>query len=476
MRDVIIRKLNDIYVQVQCSQAIKKELYEYFSFYAKNYKHMPKYRDGLWDGKIRLFNYGDQTLYYGLAGKLVEYLKKEGYSFGIKSHPDFKKPPVTYNQVLDLPFKPYDYQLSTIERIFAKKRALVLSPTSSGKSLIIYMAVRQLLAEGKQIVIIVPTTSLVEQLYKDFKDYGWSDALKYCHKLYGGAKKISDKPVLISTWQSLYRQEKPFFDRFDAVFCDEAHLAQAVSIQGIMQKMPVCEYRIGLTGTIEDSKTHKLTLQGLFGKIHQTIKTHELMELGIVADLDIIGLQLDHNTHDCKIVSKMKYQDEIGFLVTHEKRNNLIKNLAIDLEGNTLILFQLVELHGIPLFQMIKKATKKKVFIVHGEISAQDREDVREYCEEHNDVIIVASYGTFSTGVSIKNLDNIILAHPFKSKIKILQSIGRSLRKATDDARATLFDVADNLLYSNTTFKHFKERLKLYANEKFNVEIQKVKL
>lgn len=352
---------------------------------------------------------------------------------------------------------------------------------NSGKSLIIYMIIRFLLLQNHKGLIIVPTVSLVEQLYKDFESYGWKNASQNVHKIYQGAEKNSDLPLTISTWQSIYNEPKTFFEKFDFVIGDECHLFTAKSLTNIMTSLVNAKYRIGTTGTLSGAKTHELTLKGLFGPVEQVTTTEKLMKDNHIADINIKCLLISYPKELCKVMKGSTYQEEITFLITNKYRNGIIRNLALTQEGNTLILFNFVESHGQVLYEDIIKSlgenSKRQVFFVHGGVGAEDREKVREIVEKEKDAIIVASYGTFSTGINIRNLHNVIFASPSKSRIRNLQSIGRSLRKSDIKSSATLFDIADDLVYQNHenyTMRHFLERVKLYSEEKFNFRIYKI--
>jgi superfamily II DNA or RNA helicase len=366
------------------------------------------------------------------------------------------------------------------------KRTLLLSPTSSGKSLIIYLLVRQLLKyKCKKGLIVVPTTSLVEQLYSDFADYstanGWNVA-ENIHKIYQGKEKDSDMPLTISTWQSLYNLPKEHFEQYDFIIGDEAHLFKAQSLTKIVSDCINAEYRFGLTGTLDGTKTHKLVLEGLFGPVMKVITTKELMDNKQIADFKIKCLVLKHEDEVCQLMMKKSYQDELEYLILNENRNKFIKNLAVSLNGNTLILYQYVDKHGKILYDMIKNTEKignRKVFFVYGKTDTETREEVRRLTEEENDAIIVASYGTFSTGINIRNLHNVIFASPSKSRVRNLQSIGRGLRLGDNKTEAVLYDIADDLRYKtymNFTLKHFVERTKIYDEEKFNYKLYKIGL
>ena len=373
-----------------------------------------------------------------------------------------------------------DYQKEAFIHAVQKNRCLLLSQTASGKSLIVYLLTRfnQLRIKNK-ILIIVPTTSLVEQLYKDFKDYGY-DSDRYVHRIYEGHSRDTDKQIIISTWQSIYNQPKKWFGQFDMIVGDEAHLFKAVSLTKIMTKLNKCKYRVGLTGTLDGTKTHKLVLEGLFGTVNKVVTTTELQETGKLADLKIFCLVLQHGKTERDFLKDKNYQEEMDFLVTNTKRSKFIRNLVTGLQGNTLCLFQYVEKHGQTLKEMIEeKADDKKIFYVHGGVEAEEREKIRFITEKSDNAIIVASFGTFSTGINIRNLHKIVFASPSKSRIRNLQSIGRGLRLKDNNSEATLYDIADDISYNdkeNYTLAHFRERINIYNEEDFNYEIHNVDL
>jgi superfamily II DNA or RNA helicase len=370
---------------------------------------------------------------------------------------------------------PRDYQIEGVYDALKHNRKLLISPTASGKSLMIYSLVRYYVERGQKILVVVPTTSLVEQMYKDFEDYSW-DASSYCHKIYSGREKTNNSPVTITTWQSIYKLERGFFEDFDVVIGDEAHLFKSKSLIQIMTKLHHAKYRFGFTGTLDGTQTHKWVLEGLFGPSYKIIRTSELMEKGHVSKLDIRCLVLKHKP---RIFAT--YEDEVQFIISHDKRNNFIKNLSLDLKGNTLILFSRVETHGKPLYELIYNAKKanRKVFFIHGGVDTEERELVREITEREEDAIIIASYGVFSTGINIRNLHNVIFASPSKSRIRNLQSIGRVLRKGKNKTKAMLYDISDDCTYNsrkNYTLNHLIERIKIYNEEKFNYEIITINL
>jgi len=329
----------------------------------------------------------------------------------------------------------------------------------------------------KPTLIIVPTVTLVHQMYSDFESYGFKSE-KYIHKIYSGQDKVTDKPIVLTTWQSIYKLRKDWFKQFDVVIGDEAHTFKATSLTSIMTKLEDCYYRFGFTGTIEDTQTHRLALEGMFGPVHKVITTDELMQQGHVANLKIKIITLSYPDEVKKVINKLKYHDEVDYIVTNEKRNKFIKNLSLSLEGNTLVLFQFVEKHGKILYNMIKdEAGDRKVFFIYGGVDGKDRDEIRHIVEKEKNAIIVASYQTLSTGVNIRNLHNYIAASPSKSKIRVLQSIGRVLRKSDTKDSAVLYDISDDLSWKsnmNTTMKHLVERIKIYDSEKFDYKFYKV--
>jgi superfamily II DNA or RNA helicase len=494
---IIVTKRNEAYVKIKCERGIAQELSDYFTFFVPGHQFTPAFRNRLWDGKIRLFDLRTFELYHGLVSYIEAFCKEREYSLEYGDpRPDLTDDYPVYHAdkfitELDLQSRGEaigvrDYQKSAYIHAMRNKRALLLSPTSSGKSLIIYLLIRQLLEyKCKKGLIIVPTTSLVEQLYTDFADYstanGWN-VEENVHRIYQGKDKNTDLPLIVSTWQSLYTQPKEYFEQFDFVMGDEAHLFKAQSLVTIMSSCINAKYRVGLTGTLDGTKTHKLVLEGLFGITEKVTTTKELMDNKQIADFKIKCLVLKHDDEICQLMKGKTYQEEMEYLILNENRNKFIKNLSVSLTGNTLILYQFVDKHGKILYDMIsntKNIGERKVFFVYGKTDTETREEVRRITEDENDAIIVASYGTFSTGINIRNLHNVIFASPSKSRVRNLQSIGRGLRLGDNKTEAVLYDIADDLRYKNHmnfTLKHFVERTKIYNEEKFTYKLYKIGL
>lgn len=482
MSDVNIEKVDQVYLKVEAEQGIIQELSDYFTFSVPGYKFMPAYKNKVWDGKIRLLNQRNNTIYYGLYDYIGKFCKDRDYEINnqLSVRNNF-----TYSDLVDyiksirLTVEPRDYQLQAITHCIQTNRSLLLSPTASGKSLIIYLLIRYF---NLKSLIIVPTVSLTKQMYTDFEAYDkhW-DVSSMCHVINQGKEKTSEKQVIISTWQSVYKLPKKYFSTFDLVVGDEAHLFKAKSLNNIMTKLTNAKYRFGTTGTLDDTQTHQLVLEGLFGTMFNVTTTKDLIDAKYLSKFQIKVIILKYDQEVSKLIKKMSYQEEMDYIVNHEKRNNFIRNLAIDQKGNTLLLFQYVEKHGRILYDSIleKSNEDRKVFFVHGGIDGDQREEIRKITEQERDAIIVASYGTFSTGINIRNLHNIIFASPSKSKIRNLQSIGRGLRKGDNKKEATLFDIADDFskgAYINYTLQHFKERIKQYNEQEFKYNMFTIKI
>ena len=490
MSEITITKVNEVYAKIECEKHIAKEISEYFTFFVPGYTFVPAYRNKIWDGKIRLFDSRNSQIYMGLIGNVEEFCQERDYTFTHNFVDDDYPLYHAKKFIGDLqihargePIEVREHQIEGYIHAMRKRRALLLSPTASGKSLIIYLIFRQLQQyQNLKGLVIVPTTSLVEQLYSDFADYNNDNMEEHLHRVYQGKDKESNKPLIISTWQSLYKLPKEYFHQFDYVIGDEAHLFKAQSLTTILTACINAKYRVGLTGTLDGTKTHKLVLEGLFGPVNKVITTRELIDKNQVSNFEVKCLILKHPDEKCLEYKDKTYQEEIQYLISNEVRNKFIKNLAVSLGKNTLILYQMVDKHGRILYDMIKDTEKignRKVFFVHGGTDTNDREEIRRIMEIENDAIVVASYGTFSTGINIRNLHNIIFAMPTKSTIRTLQSIGRGLRQSEGKEQATLYDIADDLRYKkhmNYTLKHFVERTKIYNDEQFPFKIYKIGL
>jgi superfamily II DNA or RNA helicase len=486
-----IEKLDEVYVRIFSDSSIEQELVDFFTYEYPGARFTPQFRARLWDGKVRLYDGIRKTLYLGLVPYVEQFAVSNGYAVEyvntVSVVNDIKTTDLeSFVAALELPEKIEirDYQIEAMTTAVAKERTLLLSPTASGKSFIIYSIMRWHLNAGRKCIIIVPTTSLVEQLYTDFEDYStvneWPTN-EHVQKLYSGFTKDITKDVLITTWQSVYLQPKSWFSQFNVIFGDEAHQFKAKSLTTVMEKMDKIRYRVGTTGTLDNKKIHKLVLEGMFGPVHRVTTTKKLMDSGKLAELNIMCVLLKYNEEIRKERKNKTYQEEMDWLVSCEPRNKFIRNLAVNSKGNTLVLFQYVEKHGKVLYDLIKNKVhdKRKIFFVYGGTETSDREAIRHITEGESDAIIIASFGTFSTGINIPSLENVIFASPSKSKIRNLQSIGRGLRLKDGKTTCNLFDLADDLhwkSWKNHTLNHAAERYKTYAEEEFKIKLVEVDL
>ncbi len=497
MTDIVnVEQINAVHLKINAEAGVKMELENFFKFQPNNYQFSPAYKNRVWDGWIRIFQAMRPVLYVGLFPRLKKFCEDRGY---VLEAPDNlmhgEKVPDDYGyqiaEEIGCKFKPRDYQNQYIVDAIRDSRSLSLSPTSSGKSLIIYLITQHYYqAYNHRTLIIVPTISLVHQMAGDFVDYGCDKDLIY--KIQGGIDKNTDAPIVISTWQSLIKLPKEWFSQFNVVLGDEAHSFQAKSLQKIMEGLDNCYYRHGFTGTLksEESKTHRLVLEGCFGSVRKHISTKDLIDQGTVADFNIKAIVLSYNPETRKNFkdalksvknASQKYPAEREFLVNNHKRNIFIRNLLWSLKDqNNLVLFDLVEKHG-KILEPILRRDDRQLHFIYGGTDGEERERIRHLVE--NDPIkqhdILASYGVFSTGVNLKRLDNVIFASGSKSEIKVLQSIGRALRKGNGADKATLYDIADDISsgsFENYTLKHFRKRVEIYGQEQFAIKIYTVEI
>ncbi len=477
-----ITEIDSVYLKIDCEKSVAKELSSFFTFSVPNHQYTPSFKNKIWDGKIRLFNMLNGRLYRGLLKHLFSFMNDRNYK--IEYYPKYTEPEISdieIDKIISsfslfsnkLPIQLYSHQIAAIKKTIKDKRLLLVSPTGSGKSLIIYCIIQYLLdilPDDRKILIIVPTTGLVAQMLYDFKDYSNNTIAKNCHVIYSGQDKHTNKRIVISTWQSIYKEDESFFDSFGGVIGDECHLFKAKSLTAIMTKLKDCHYRIGTTGTLDGTDIHKLVIEGLFGNVFSVTTTKDLIDKDLLSKLKIECLVLQYPQHCLEQIKKAKYQDEIDWLVQNKERNTFIKTLAHTLKGNTLLLFNFVEKHGLPLFRDIQKESNKKSYMICGNTLADDRERIRQIVNKEDNCLLVASYGTCSTGINIKNIKNIIFTSPSKSVIRVLQSIGRGLRKAADKDMVTVYDISDDLRhkkYRNHALRHLDDRIIIYTNEKF---------
>jgi superfamily II DNA or RNA helicase len=507
---ITIEKVNEVYFRVECDRSIAMEMHDNFAFEMPKAKFTPKYKAGIWDGIIRLFNPNGRLLPIGLYNDLVQFCDARNYFLQCKDSPDYGKvlqpnevDPAELVKYIDslepvdprgTPIEVRDYQYEAIFKAVKSGRRTIISPTGSGKSLIAYCISRYILdhfdvtqTEYVKFLIVVPTLQLVSQMKNDFECYsavnGWS-ADDHVHMIPMDKTKDTDKPIVVSTWQSLQNLSPEWFRQFTGIIIDEVQSAKSDSLQAVLRNTSNARYRFGLTGSLDKSETHQTMIRAMIGPVIRVARTRDLIDRGQLSQIRIRSLLKIPDGVDNKGKKKTRrttYQEEMALLVGHEGRNKFVKNLALATEGNTLILFNYVDLHGIPLYNMLKNNKQgRPVLLVHGKTELDDREKVGHTMRENRNAIAVASFGTFAAGINIPEIDNVILASPTKSVVRLLQSIGRGLRLSAGKEYFTLFDIGDRTILSKTspnhTYNHFVERLKIYLEEQFEYKIQEIQI
>ena len=501
MGDVIkITKKNEVFAHVDCDPGILMEMDDHFKFMVNGARHMPKFKAGIWDGYIRMVSIPRREFPLGLFNDLVEFCKARDYEieygdspYGIPNEKNNISAEAVQEFVNSLQctgkdgkvLEIRDFQYVAVYEALLNKRKVLLASTGAGKSLIAYCIIRWLVESEMRVMLVVPTKSLVLQMLKDFVTYSQEnefDVEENTHIIMGGLEKKTKKSIVITTWQSIQKMPSEYFQQYDAVMVDEVHGAKGTMLQGILSKCTESAHRIGMTGSLDNSEANSMLIKAMFGDITRVTSTKKLMDDGHLTPISIKAILLDYSDETKELCKKFDYQREIDFICQHEKRNKFIRNLALSLDGNSLVLYNYVEKHGKVIYDLIKAKAdpERKIFFVHGGVEAEDREAIRHIVEENNNAIIVASLGTFSTGININRLHNVIFASPTKSVIRVLQSIGRGLRLSEDKKVFNLFDIADNLAKStkkkNFTYKHLLERLSIYHKEDFQFKIIDVNL
>jgi superfamily II DNA or RNA helicase len=497
---IYVESFNEVFVKIRCEDTgVEQEIADFFTFMIPGAKFQPKFRSGMWDGKLRLFNLRTKTLYKGLVSVLQKFATQRQYSITLCSSLEVEShcESITiefiqgFIEKLNLrgrgqPVEVRDYQLAAIHRIVSMSRNIVLAATSSGKSLILYSAIRFHLLKKRRVLLIVPTVNLVNQMIGDFSDYSsenkWN-VEEHVHGLYSGQEKDSDKPVLVSTWQSLAsiqknnpRLFKKITENTDVLLCDETHTMKSAATSKLLEAFTTTAYRTGVSGTLDGTQINELVLVGLLGPIYRAVTAKQLMDRGQVVNLKIKILLLKHPEHTRKALKGMDHKEEIKHIVGCQSRNDFISKLSVSTKGNTLILFNFVS-HGAHLFENVKSRVEstRNVYFIHGGVDSEERERIRKIVDSEQNSIILATSSLFSTGTNIPSLENIIFAIPTKSNIRIRQSIGRGLRLNKDKECCTVYDIADDFRvgksYTNTTYNHLESRVAIYTSEQFDYKL-----
>ena len=515
---IIIQKINESYVKISCvEQYMEMEIQDKFSFEVPNAKHDPRVKAGKWDGQKRLYNRRNKTFPVGLVLALLRFVKGQGYSYKVDPElipqTDLTREDIEHvmTTVIDIhskgkPISLYDHQYDALMHMFGMGRSLCLSSTSSGKSAIIFSFLRimQLLPEmeNKKFFVVVPSGNLVEQMYNDFDDYSTGSSTPWnvsthCQKINKDYKKQIDRQIVVTTWQSMTKLPKCAFDDMGVLLCDEAHTAGASVLSTIIEASINCPIKHGFTGSLDGFECNEMFIEGLFGPRKIIMTAKESIDKGVAAPIDVKVLLLKYSQEFKDDLASTVFTKEDGkkrnpkdwyriekeFIYSLPERKKFLVNLILSLKGNTLVLFDSIDIYQTPVYEMLKEK-HDNVFVINGEVSNKERDVIKAKIEAGESVITCATFGTMAVGISINKLHNMVLASSTKSMIRIIQSIGRLMRLHDTKEVATIYDVVDDLSmpdkrYSGYMIQHGKARVKIYANEQhpvkfYPVDIKKV--
>ena len=480
-----ITKYNEIFSVIDTDSHTKTRLVHLFNIQEPSYYFNPRYKLGLWDGRRRLYS-GGNYIYNGLIPFVHKFAKMN--KIEIEDETEYNKNGRTNNfeetyKHLVLPFPPRDYQKKAVEDCVRLKKCAVNSPTSSGKSFIIYMLIRYILEHKRaktKLCIIVPSKVLVKQMYDDFADYSKNDSWNvedYCARISGDFIKDFDKEVIITTYQSLIKCDEDMFKLFEGVILDECQGAQsftnekAKQLHKILNQCVNSRYRYGFTGTFPDETLFKTNLLKYFIRKINATDYSELLENNWISDFKINVIKLNHFVNR----NGQQYRDELNFIYEDKYRNEFLKKLLLKNQNNQLVLFKEVEKHAKKILRELQNDERfkdKHIILLDGDSKAKERDIVKEYIKNEDNVILLATYKLLGTGWSVNNLHHIIFAAPLKSKQTLLQSIGRGLRLLKNaDKVCQIWDIVDKFLYHNTLWQQWKYRERSYLESNFNIKI-----
>lgn len=491
--------------------SVENELYEEFSFFVPGYRFMPKYKCGVWDGKIHLIDVQEKKFPVGLLPKIVEWGKEnnvhvsyDGRLRTIFEEKDDAGMDAFFSELRFYSRKkrifPRDDQLYAVKRALKKRRCINICPTSFGKSLSIFMQVLWHIHYQRRCIIVVPTTDLVLQFENDIKDYCTNEEgvleewFPKIQRIFSGhTKDISEETQLvITTWQSIYKLENWWINQFDCIILDEAHKGSATCIKKVFDTAESVVYRSGWTGSLDKDTINALQAEALIGEIEVITDTRTLMDKGVVANLNVVFTRLNYPEAVRKGFRGIEYTKEISLLENLPRRNRRIVQIANRMGTTGLILFNHIK-HGEALYALYRELfPERNVYMVHGgkvlfnDVKHETYEELKEQIENEKDAVLICSYGKFSTGVSIKNLHWLIFAIPTKSFVRVVQSIGRALRVSETKKKATIIDLVDDLtiregkrktsLRLNHAFRHFKERFSIISKQKLEYQMKTLDL
>ena len=488
MSDLIIEKVNSSCVHLVCEDGLSHRFYNVFSAYAPGYRFNPRFKLHVWDGKVRCYNPITQILPIGLLNNLliwcdqhkIEY-SMQGFDKPLRDNIDKEELEKQMNSYITAGFRARDYQVNAVHAALTNRRGVLLSCTGSGKSLMIYTFLRYLL-DNKDVhraILIVPSVSLVEQMFSDFRDYGWDDLEDHVEMLYSGKKPTFKKEILISTWQSLEKEDPEFFEVYDACVVDECHQAKCNVVTRLLKLMHNAEYKIGTSGTLPTEISEQLQINSVIGNVLFELKSCELIARGYLTKLNIAAIFLKYPLSFIEENKERTYPEEVKMVEEYPNRNKVL-NFIIDHTSpmNNMLILVNHRNHLKDVEDYLhKNYPEKKVSIITGDVKAKVREEIRIGIEDEDGTILLATYQTMSTGVNIPKLHAIMLFSNSKSRIKVLQSIGRGLRKHNSKNKVIIYDIVDDLSYKKRTgriaknycMQHFDERSSYYIEQEFPV-------
>jgi superfamily II DNA or RNA helicase len=487
------------YVGFNGSRDIITELRDKYSFYAKNYKWDKRFKMGYWDGKLSVLKLKENRMYAGMLDEIKRYLDEEGIEYDDTTRLVGKKS-ITSEQVLKFyqdikgPFVPHDSQVDAFKACIDNGRNIVLAPTSNGKSYIIHGLNAYYTKRKFKTLIVINRSQLVLQLQENFvQEYGADYTVSTIYD------ENQDTDIVISTWQSLQNTDARWFEQFDVLIADEVHGFKAKSLVSLVDKCSHIAYRHGFTATLDnDSQTDAYALEGMFGRPIRTITLKEQIDQGISARpivfvcminypvtdrrelvSDIKRIRAQAATEGRTVTEALPFQIEAKFLENHEGRNALIQKLVMSQKGNTFVAFKNQE-HGKILLEKIKEVvTDKPIFFANGTVKKEKRFEMQKTIQGLKESVAVVSFGTFSTGVNITNLNNLIIASQLKSAITVPQMVGRMIRLTEGKTTANVIDICDDLSSGdskNVFYRHFDERMKFYVKNGFDIRTKIVNL
>ena len=482
----------------ECTQQEYDQLCISYNKDVKNARFSPRYKSGAWDGKINFMK--GKYLPASSYQYLFSICEQFGFNCEISNLDTLFDDDIDYDEFKEWcdeffknnEKKPRYYQIDAAYKALKYRRCLLQLATSSGKTMILFIIISWLLThrDVKKVVIVVPKIDLVLQTGQDIDEYNNGQLDLKFQQIFSGCKITPDANIFIGTYQSLCKECPEYFSQFDVCLVDEVHLATNAS-QIKIQEMIRCPYRIGVSGTIPLPKyADGMALTSNFGPILVDIKAKQLQEEGYISNCKITQVRLDYvpeaKKEDFKQAKKMlvksgkgkdMFQLENKYVNESEKRINIIVKLISHTTKNTMVLFHNVE-YGKKIYRYLKENTNKQVYYIDGQIDKKIRENIRAMMEVKNDVVLVASFGTSSTGISINNIFNIFFVSSYKSISTVLQSIGRGLRKSDKIGKdfVNIYDMSDDLYSGCYEMAHARERIKIYEGQGFPYEIKKLKV